>query len=67
MYDGQEFTTNAVNVKANVNEYEDDPFKTGIDWDKISIFIDGKDFSKTEGHFSYDMDGSISIKRFKIC
>lgn len=64
--DGQEFTTNAVNIRANVNEYEDDPFKTGIDWDKISIFIDGKDFSKAEGHFSYDMDGYVSLSGLKF-
>ena len=59
--DGKEFTTNAVNLKANVNEYEDDPFKTGIDWEKIRFLVDGKDYSKSEGHFSFDMDGSISL------
>lgn len=63
--DGKSFTTNAVNLKANVNEYEDDPFKTGIDWDKIAIFVDGKDYSKSNSHFSYDMDGSISLSGFK--
>ncbi len=59
--DGKEFTTNTVNLKANVNEYEDDPFKTGIDWEKIRILVDGKDYAKSEGHFSFDMDGSISL------
>ncbi|MFK9090718.1 phosphodiester glycosidase family protein [Bacillus salipaludis] len=63
--DGKDFTTNAVNLKANVNEYEDDPFKTGIDWDKIRIIIDGKDYSKAEGHFSFDMDGSVSLSGLK--
>ena len=59
--DGKEFKTNAVNLKANVNEYEDDPFKTGIDWEKIRFLVDGKDYSKSEGHFSFDMDGSVSL------
>ena len=63
--EGKEYTTNAVNLTAKVNEYEDDPFKTGIDWDKISIFVDGKDYSKAEGHFSYDMDGSVSLSGLK--
>ena len=63
--EGKEYTTNAVNLSAKVNEYEDDPFKTGIDWDKISIFVDGKDYSKAEGHFSYDMDGSVSLSGLK--
>ena len=62
--EGKEYTTNAVNLTAKVNEYEDDPFKTGIDWDKISIFVDGKDYSKAEGHFSYDMDGSVSLSGY---
>ncbi|PFA69127.1 hypothetical protein CN378_04405 [Bacillus sp. AFS015802] len=57
----KEYTTSSVNLKANVHEYEDDPFKTGIDWDKIKWFVDGKDYSKREGHFSYDMDGSVSL------
>lgn len=59
--DGKDFATNAVNIRANVNEFENDPFKTGIDWEKIRIFIDGKDYSQSEGHFSYDMDGYISL------
>lgn len=63
--DGKDFTANTVNLTAKVHEYEDDPFKTGIDWDKISIFVDGKDYSKSEGHFSYDMDGSVSLSGFK--
>ncbi|MFF2446487.1 phosphodiester glycosidase family protein [Neobacillus sp. NPDC058068] len=63
--DGKDFTTNAVNLKADVNEYEDDPFKTGIDWEKIRIFVDGKDYSKSDGHFSFDMDGSISLSGLK--
>ncbi len=61
----KEYTTNSVNLTAKVNEYEDDPFKTGIDWDKISIFVDGKDYSKAEGHFSYDMDGTVSLSGYK--
>lgn len=64
--EGQVFTTNSINLRANVNEYEDDPFKTGIDWEKISLFIDGKDFAKAEGHYSYDMDGSVSLSGLKF-
>lgn len=63
--DGKNFTTNAVNLKAEVNEFEDDPFKTGIDWEKINLFVDGKNYVEAEGHFSYDMDGSISLSGFK--
>ena len=63
--DGQAFTTNTVNLKATVNEYENDPFKTGIDWDKIRVLVDGKDYSQAPGHFSYDMDGSVSLTGYK--
>jgi trimeric autotransporter adhesin len=59
--DEKEYTTSSVNVKADVHEYEDDPFKTGIDWEKIKLYVDGKEYSKREGHFSYDMDGSVSL------
>ncbi|MDQ0413311.1 phosphodiester glycosidase family protein [Mesobacillus stamsii] len=59
--EGKNFTTSAVNLKAEVNEYEDDPFKTGIDWEKINVFVDGKNYAGAEGHFSFDMDGSISL------
>ena len=34
--EGKEFTTNAVNLRADVKEFEDDPFKTGIDWENIT-------------------------------
>ncbi|WP_423410312.1 phosphodiester glycosidase family protein [Heyndrickxia sp. MSNUG] len=63
--EGKNFTTNAVNLKAEVNEYQDDPFKTGIDWGKINLYVDGKNYSNAEGHFSYDMDGSISLSGLK--
>lgn len=63
--DGKAFTTNVVDLRANVNEYEDDPFKTGIDWEKIRILVDGKDYSKSAGHFSYDMDGTVSLSGLK--
>jgi trimeric autotransporter adhesin len=59
--EGKNFTISTVNLKAEVNEYEDDPFKTGIDWEKINVFVDGKNYAGAEGHFSYDMDGSISL------
>ncbi|PLT29154.1 phosphodiester glycosidase family protein [Peribacillus deserti] len=61
----QTYTTNAVVIKAVVNEFEEDPFKTGIDWEKISIFVDGKNYSNFEGHYSYDMDGSVSLSGLK--
>ncbi|CEG28631.1 phosphodiester glycosidase family protein [Bacillus sp. B-jedd] len=59
--DGENFDTNAVSIKANVSEYEDDPFKTGIDWEKVSIYVDGVNYTDKEGHYSYDMDGSVSL------
>ncbi|OAT83755.1 hypothetical protein A6P54_00155 [Bacillus sp. MKU004] len=57
----KEYTTSSVNIKADVREYEDDPYKTGIDWEKIKLYVDGNEYSKRKGHFSYDMDGSISL------
>jgi trimeric autotransporter adhesin len=64
--DGKAYTTNAINLRADVKEYEEDPFKTGIDWGKIRILIDGVDFSKAAGHFSYDMDGYVSLTGLKF-
>ncbi|MCM3717327.1 phosphodiester glycosidase family protein [Fictibacillus phosphorivorans] len=63
--DGEDFTSNEITISANVNEYEEDPFKTGIDWDKIRFFVDDIDYANAEGHFSYDMDGSVSLSGFK--
>ncbi|MQR97328.1 phosphodiester glycosidase family protein [Fictibacillus phosphorivorans] len=59
------FTTDEVNITAKVNEYEEDLFKTGIDWDKIRILVDGKNYADAEGHFSYDMDGSVSLSGYR--
>lgn len=63
--EGKDFTTSAVNLRAEINEYQDDPFKTGIDWEKINLFVDGKNYAGAEGHFSYDMDGSVSLSGLK--
>ncbi|ALC89302.1 hypothetical protein AM500_05510 [Bacillus sp. FJAT-18017] len=63
--DGKNFDTNTVGIKANVSEFEDDPFKTGIDWEKISIYVDGVNYKNSEGHYSYDMDGSVSLSGLK--
>ncbi|KSU81937.1 Exopolysaccharide biosynthesis protein [Fictibacillus enclensis] len=59
------YTTKEVNITAKVHEYEDDPFKTGIDWEKIRVMVDGRDYSKAEGHFSFDMDGSVSLTGYQ--
>ncbi|MBH0165174.1 phosphodiester glycosidase family protein [Fictibacillus sp. 7GRE50] len=63
--DDKNFTTDEVTITARVNEYEDDLFKTGIDWDKIRMIVDGKNYEDAEGHFSYDMDGSISLSGYR--
>lgn len=63
--DGKDFTANDVTITAKVNEYEEDPYKTGIEWEKIRFLVDGEDYSKAEGHFSYDMDGSVSLSGYK--
>lgn len=63
--DDKSFTTNEVTITAKVNEYEEDLFKTGIDWDKIRLLVDGKNYADAEGHFSYDMDGSVSLGGYR--
>jgi trimeric autotransporter adhesin len=63
--DGKNYTANEVTISAKVNEYEEDPFKTGVDWEKIRFLVDGEDYAKAEGHFSYDMDGSVSLSGYK--
>jgi trimeric autotransporter adhesin len=63
--DGKDYTANEVTITAKINEYEEDPFKTGIDWEKIRFLVDGVDYAKAEGHFSYDMDGSVSLSGYK--
>ncbi|MET3729578.1 exopolysaccharide biosynthesis protein/Icc-related predicted phosphoesterase [Fictibacillus halophilus] len=63
--DDKIFTKNDVTITARVNEYEEDPYKTGIDWDKIRILVDGKNYAEAEGHFSYDMDGSVSLSGYR--
>jgi trimeric autotransporter adhesin len=63
--DEKTYTNNNVSISAKVNEYEDDPYKTGIEWDKIRLLVDGEDYADAEGHFSYDMDGSVSLSGYK--
>ncbi|GGB64486.1 phosphodiester glycosidase family protein [Fictibacillus barbaricus] len=63
--DGKNYTSNEVTITAKVNEYEDDPFKTGIDWEKIRVLVDGINYADAKGHFSYDMDGSVSLSGYK--
>ncbi|WP_144702452.1 phosphodiester glycosidase family protein [Fictibacillus phosphorivorans] len=63
--DDQSFTTDEITIAAKVHEYEDDVFKTGIDWEKIRILVDGKNYADAKGHFSYDMDGSVSLSGYR--
>lgn len=63
--DGKNYSTKAVNITAKVQEFEDDPFKTGIDWERIRVMVDGKDYTKAEGHYSFDMDGSVSLTNYQ--
>lgn len=59
--DGKTYSTSTVDIFACVNDNEKDLYKTGINWDKVKIFVDNTDYTKSKGHFAYDMDGYISL------
>ena len=54
-----------MNITARLYDYEDDQYKTGINWDRVRILVDGIDYTGKEGHFSYDKDGTVSLSGYK--
>lgn len=61
----KDYNNNAVNITAKLYDYEDDQYKTGINWDRVRIIVDGIDYTGKEGHFSYDKDGTVSLSGYK--
>ncbi len=60
-----DYNRNDVNITARLYDYEDDQYKTGINWDRVRILVDGIDYTGKEGHFSYDKDGTVSLSGYK--
>lgn len=60
-----DYNRNDVNITARLYDYEDDQYKTGINWDRVRILVDGIDYTGKEGHFSFDKDGTVSLSGYK--
>lgn len=63
--DEKVYTNNSININAQLHEYENDPFKTGINWNRVRILVDGVDYTAKKDNFSYDMDGTVSLSGLK--
>ncbi|GAA0085837.1 hypothetical protein UT300007_22760 [Clostridium sp. CTA-7] len=61
----KDYTNNAVNITAKLYDYENDQYKSGINWDRVRVKVDGIDYTEKEGHFSYDKDGTVSLSGYK--
>lgn len=58
---GQTYTQGDVGITAKIHDDATDKYMSGINWDKVRILVDGKDYTGDAGHFSYDKDGSVSL------
>lgn len=64
--DGKTFKTNQIDLKVKLHENEDDPHKSGIDWTRNKIWIDGKELSGSGAdHYHYDEDGDFQVYGYK--
>lgn len=58
------YNTRAVNISAVIHEYEQDEYKTGVDWNSVRIYVDDKDYTNRKGNFACD-DGTASLSGMK--
>lgn len=63
--DGKTYTTSNVGITASIHDDMSDKYATGINWDRLKIVVDGKDYSSDATHFSYDKDGTVSLNGYK--
>lgn len=61
----QDYNNNNVNITAKLYDYQEDQYKTGINWDRVRIKVDNIDYTDKEGHFSYDKDGTVTLSGYK--
>lgn len=50
-----------VNITTAVHDDTSDPHATGIDWTKARIWVDCKEYTNAEGHYSVDKDGTFTL------
>ena len=61
----EEYNVNNINITAKLYDYQDDKYATGINWDRVRIFVDNIEYTGNEGHFSYDKDGTVTLSGYK--
>lgn len=61
----QDYNNNDINIKAKLYDYQEDQYKTGINWDRVRVLVDNIDYTGKEGHFSYDEDGTVTLSGYK--
>lgn len=61
----EEYNVNNINITAKLYDYQDDKYATGINWDRVRIFVDNIEYTGKEGHFSYDKDGTVTLSGYK--
>ena len=62
--DGKTYGSSAVDISAYVHDAEQGD-NYGINWDRSTILVDGKDYSSDEEHYSYDKTGELEITGIK--
>lgn len=64
--DGKTFTGNNPTITVKTHEDTNDPNASGMDWEKNKIAIDGQILSIDKSHYSFDPDGSMTLRGYKF-
>jgi len=55
------YNSHYVDINAKVSDNEKDYYKSGINWDKVKILLDGVDYTGKKGSYYYDKSGFVSF------
>ncbi|ADU26129.1 phosphodiester glycosidase family protein [Ethanoligenens harbinense] len=63
--DGKAYNSSSVNISANIHDDTSDKYMSGINWDRVRVLVDGKDYTSDKQHFSYDKDGIVYLSGYQ--
>ncbi|WP_207659213.1 phosphodiester glycosidase family protein [Anaerobacterium chartisolvens] len=65
--DGKTYTTSAVNISTTFTEDLSDKYATGMNYDRINMYVDGKDYTHAEGIYALNKGlNTVSISGFSL-
>ena len=63
--DGTVYSSNNISIVSYLHDDNTDGKSSGIDWEKSSLYVDGKNYCSDKMHFSYDKDGILNLRGLK--